>query len=153
MLDTIKNTKTIELQGESKMSQVSMLKGYWFYFKHNGNDISVHGSSWSGKEVVYLNNHPVSIKRNITSRKTIHYFSLDGVDYRVEIFLKSFLTGEVETKLYASEECIGSESLAIRESKQNSPWYKAVGFTALFFVIGVAFGYFAISYIMSLIGS
>ena len=43
---------SIELQRNDNMSQVTLRKGYWFYFDHEGNDISMHGSAWSGKETI-----------------------------------------------------------------------------------------------------
>jgi hypothetical protein len=55
-----------------------MRKGFWFYFEHQGHDISVHGSAWSGKETIYMDNHPVSDKRNLTSFTGKHDFVIDN---------------------------------------------------------------------------
>ncbi|MBT1449291.1 hypothetical protein KJ365_00230 [Glaciecola sp. XM2] len=148
------HSTNIHLQDKPDMSQVSMLKGYWFYFKHNNNDISVHGSSWSGKEVVYFNNHPVSMKRNVTSFKTTHEFEAEGVNYTVNIHLVSVLKGAVETEVFANGESIGKETLAItKKGAKKEPWYKVLAFIAAFFVAGAAFGYFVVSFIVSLLGS
>lgn len=152
MTNATNNTIGFQTQGEAKMSQVSMLKGYWFYFKHNGNDISVHGSSWSGKEVIYLNNHPVSIKRNFTKFVTTHDFEHDGVNYQVVVTLTSVMKGEVTTEVFADGKSIGMERLAVN-SKQCGPWYKTTGFIAMFFVCGLAFGYLVAKAVNILFGA
>jgi len=145
---------SIQLEDKIQMSQVSMLKGYWFYFKYNNNDISVHGSSWSGKEVVYFNNHPVSMKRNITNFKSTHEFEAEGVSYTVNVNLISVLKGAVETEVFANGESLAKQTLAIaKKGAKNEPWYKVLAFIVAFFVVGAAFGYFGISFIISLLGS
>jgi hypothetical protein len=71
-------SETTAEERNEKMSQVSMRKGFWFYFEHQGHDISVHGSAWSGKETIYVDNHPVSDKRNLTSFTGKHDFVIDN---------------------------------------------------------------------------
>jgi hypothetical protein len=92
------------------MSQVTMRKGYWFYFKHEGHDISVHGSAWSGQETVYVDNHPVSDIRNLTSLTGEHHFVIDNNQYHLTIKVTSILRGTIEVTLRCNDEIVGVES-------------------------------------------
>lgn len=143
----MQNNQTVSLESERPMSKVSMSNGYWFYFKHNDNDISVHGSAWSGKESVFLNNHPISIKRNLTRFSGNHSFSEKGVDYRVQIKLTSFWKGGVSASLYADEELISTEDLAFipnakNGQKSSAKWRDFLWFLLVMFGVGLAVGYF-----------
>jgi hypothetical protein len=93
------------------MSQVTLRKGYWFYFDHEGNDISMHGSAWSGKETIYFNNKPVSSFRNLIRLKSEHFFNENGREYKVVTNLKSILQGTVEVVLYCDGELVQTESV------------------------------------------
>lgn len=92
------------------MSQVTMRKGYWFYFEHEGHDISVHGSAWSGKEAVYVDNHPVSDIRNLTSLTGEHHFVIDNNQYHLTIKMTSILRGTMEVTLRCNDKIVGVES-------------------------------------------
>lgn len=50
-VDKMQYSQTNTNTRKEDMSQVTMRKGFWFYFEHEGHDISVHGSAWSGKDV------------------------------------------------------------------------------------------------------
>ena len=144
-------------KGVIPMSQVSMRQGFWFYFTHNGHDISVHGSAWSGKESVYVNNHPVSIKRNLMSFTGEHHFEHDGVKYKVKITVASILRGQIVTELYADGELAGKESLAMTPNEHDANYTKKsrITFIAIFvgfFLVGMAAGYFGVSGISALFG-
>ncbi len=93
------------------MSQVTLRKGYWFYFDHQGNDISMHGSAWSGKETVYFNNKSVSSFRNISKRKSEHCFNENGHAYKVVTHMKSIMRGSLEVALYCDDELVQKESV------------------------------------------
>jgi hypothetical protein len=102
---------SIEIQRKDNMSQVTLRKGYWFYFDHEGNDISMHGSAWSGKETIYFNNKPVSSFRNLIRLKSEHFFNENGREYKVVTNLKSILQGTVEVVLYCDGELVQTESV------------------------------------------
>jgi hypothetical protein len=93
------------------MSQVTLRKGYWFYFDHEGNDISMHGSAWSGKETIYFNNKPVSSFRNLIRLKSEHFFNENGREYKVVTNMKSILRGTLEVALYCNDELVQIESV------------------------------------------
>lgn len=135
---------------DGDMSQVSMKNGFWFYFEYEGNDISVHGSAWSGKEVVYVNNHPVSIKRNIFSRTSTHHFSVSGKQARIEYNLVKLLTGELNVSLYVDDVLIAYESKAYRPTRNSGP--KAIAMIVVSAIVGGLFGYGLVKLIFSLIG-
>jgi hypothetical protein len=107
--------QTIETQRNDNMSQVTLRKGYWFYFDHKGNDISMHGSAWSGKETVYFNNKAVSSFRNISKRKSEHTFTENGHSYRVATNMEDMLRGTLIVSLYCDEELIKTESVTYSE--------------------------------------
>jgi hypothetical protein len=140
----MKDNLTIDINRDAAMSQVSMKNGYWFYFDHQGNDISMHGSAWSGKETMYVNNHPVSIKRKLFGRLSQHYFTVDDIQYRAEVYLAKFATGEVQVSLYANDVLVAKESKAyLPNAKKTSIW--VIMLAAL---LGGVVGYSSVSLIM-----
>lgn len=102
---------SIEIQRNDNMSQVTLRKGYWFYFDHEGNDISMHGSAWSGHETVYFNNKPVSSFRNLSKLKSEHNFTENGHVYKVATNMKSILRGTLEVALYCDDELVQTEGV------------------------------------------
>lgn len=112
MQATINSAKNTERFTIEKMSQVSLTKGYWFYFDHEGNDISMFGSTWNGKEIVYFNNKPVSSFRNLNKLKSEHTFSANGHEYSVTTEMKSILRGTIEVQVFCDGELIQTESVS-----------------------------------------
>jgi hypothetical protein len=104
-------TITDKLRNE-KMSQVTLRKGYWFIFEHQGNDISMHGSVWSGKETAYFNNKIVSSYRNINSLKSEHCFHESDHTYKLCSSMKSVLRGTIQVDLYCDDELIETETVS-----------------------------------------
>ena len=99
-------------QRENKMSQVSVRNGYWFYFDHEGNDISLCGSIFTGKEKVFFNNKEVSSFRNMNSTKSEHSFEKNGHCYVLKTHQTSILKGEVVVSLFCDDELVQSETLS-----------------------------------------
>lgn len=133
---------------KEKMSQVSLRKGYWFYFDHEGNDISMFGSAWNGKETVFFNNRPVSSFRNLTKFKSEHHFSENGHDYSVKTEMTSILRGTLVVKVFCDGELIQTESLSqIGKGKQGKGFFSKeyLLFILVCFGVGAAVGYFGIS--------
>jgi len=140
----MKDNQTININRDAAMSQVSMKNGYWFYFDHQGNDISMHGSAWSGKETMYVNNHPVSIKHKLFGRLSQHYFTVGEIQYRAEVYLAKFATGEVQVSLYANDVLVAKESKAyLPNAKKTSIWV-----IILAALLGAVVGYSSVSLIM-----
>jgi len=129
------------------MSQVTMRKGFWFYFEHEGHDISVHGSAWSGRETVYVNNHPVSDRRNITSFTGKHDFKIGSKQYHVTVKLVSVMKGTIEVTLCCEDEIIGVESksyISRANGKKLTTELLILAFSGA--IVGYAFGRFIVPF-------
>ena len=125
-------------QEQDQMSQVSLRKGYWFYFEHEGNDISMFGSVWSGKEKVFFNNKEVSAFRNLTKLKSEHRFETGGHCYELKTHMTSMLKGQLEVSLYCDGELIQTESVAQVSKVNKKSFFLTIG---SFLVLGYLFGY------------
>lgn len=77
---------------------MSLQKGIFFGFVDSDNEIIYKCSSISGKERVEVNGHSVSEAKNYSTR-SIHTFEINGVEYRIQLFAKSLLTGPYECSL------------------------------------------------------
>lgn len=144
--DSINPAQTSTDTGNDDMSQITLRKGFWFYFDHEGNDISVHGSAWSGKETVYFNNREVSSSRNLTSLSGIHHFTENKNDYRVEVKVTSLIKGTVETTLFCNDQQIGSESKSYMEHKSRTSHLRDL---LLGVLVGGIAGYGIMKFILS----
>ena len=136
-MSSITHTQTTELSG-SNMSKISLTDGYWFYFDVDNIQIAAWGSAWSGKEVVYLNDDPVSECRNI-GRNSEHSFTHAGHSYRVEYNVTSMMRGEIHALLYRDGELFAEQSQAYVE-KGKSGWKSFLKTFFSFFVGGFIVG-------------
>lgn len=125
------------------MNIVSITNGYWFYFQHESVEIAVHGSAWSGKETVYLNDNPVSEQRNLTSLNSKHQFRHEGKEYRVKFAVISTLRGELECHLEVDGELLSRQTKAWIEDLSTRDWIlKLLPFFIVGLVSGFLTGYF-----------
>ena len=106
------------------------------YFQDGDDEIAVLGSGWSGKEIVYFNDNPVSEDRNIKFTSN-HEFTKNGKHYRVVYTVASMMTGEVHCKLYIDDNLVDEQQKAVLVKKGKSAW-KAI---LIYFVVGMVFGY------------
>ena len=137
---TMKSTKYKDgVIEDERMENVSITKGYWFYFQDGDNEIAVFGSGWSGKEVVYFNDNPVSEDRNIRFVST-HEFTKNSKQYKIVYEVVSMLTGEVKCQLYIDGVMTDEQTKAVVVKKGKAGW----GTILLCFVIGMVFGYSAV---------
>lgn len=81
------------------MNEISMKKSCWCHLEYEGHQIAVHFSIWSGKEIVYVDDHPVSEKRNLLSFTSKHEISIDKVPYIVELTIENPFTYSAEVRL------------------------------------------------------
>jgi len=133
------------------MGSISLTNGYWFYFQDEGLDIVAHGSAWNGKEVVYVNEDPVSEKRVLTKFKSEHDFRHSGKDYRVEFEMVSIMRGELECRLYVDGELHSSHSKAFVDRQMNG-WQFLLKLAGLF-VAGFIFGYLSVTVFSGFFGA
>lgn len=115
---------------------VSLKGGYWFYFQDGDDEIAIFGSGWSGKEIVYFNDNPVSEARNLKFISN-HEFSKGGKDYRIVYKVESMWRGEVHCSLYINDKLHDTQKKAVMVKSAKSVW-KAISF---YFVIGFIFGF------------
>ena len=104
--------KQSQVSRREHMSQVSLNNGYWFYFDHEGNDISMWGSVFNGKEKVSFNNEVVSSFRNLSSTKSEHAFTKNGHEYLVKTHMTHVLRGELNVTLFCDGKEVASETLS-----------------------------------------
>jgi hypothetical protein len=76
------------------MTQITMRQGLWCHLQHEGHNIAVHCSLWSGKEVVYVDDHPVSEHRNLFRFTGRHALRLNKQDYTLEVEVENPLCSE-----------------------------------------------------------
>ncbi|MGB3725255.1 MAG: hypothetical protein WA981_05770 [Glaciecola sp.] len=144
----MQNTSNIQqhnTNNSNNMSQVSLTKGYWFYFDHEGNDISMFGSAWNGKETVFFNNKPVSSFRNLNKLKSEHTFNVNGNHYRVTTEMTSILRGTLVVNFYCNDILIQTEQVSQLEKGTFFKSFKSkkyLAFLVLCFIGGGLLGYF-----------
>ncbi len=111
-------------------------KGYIFLFTDGNDEIEIHGSALSGKEVVYYNEEIVSEKRSfgITSH---HLFNRGDNNYKVTFTITSLLRGAIECSLYKNGELIGQEE----QTMYQGSGIKLIGLIIIFLAFGVIVGY------------
>ena len=134
-----------EEKRRDKMSQVSLTKGYWFFFEHEGNDISMFGSVWNGKENVSFNNEIVSSFRNLNKFKSEHSFSKNGHNYKVCTHMTNMLRGTLVVSLYCDDELLQTETLSqIGKDKPSKRFFSKtfLWFLVFGFAVGMLAGYF-----------
>jgi hypothetical protein len=125
---------------DSTMSMASPTKGYWYYFHHDNNQIAVYGSGFTGKEIVYLNDDPVSESRSF-GLKSRHEFTSNGKDYKVELKVNSMIRGDVECSLYINNEPVGTESKALISNSNGRSTLKTLAIIlAVSFAAGILVG-------------
>ena len=129
------------------------------YFEHQGREIVVVFSLYSGQERIYVDGGLVSQSRNWHFSNT-HRFSIGGVDYTVEIEmakrLKNLLAGLLDIRLLADGEVIDSDQfrgtryvLQGNQAGRSMTW-RSLLWLLPFFGVGAAVG-FAVAY--AVIGS
>ena len=117
------------------MATVNFINGYWFYFQDGDTDIAVHGSAWSGRETVYVNDNPVSSKRELLKFTSDHYFTHNAHEYQVRYHLKNVLTGSLECEVYRDGKLLASQTKGfVKQGK------KAWQMMLLLFLIGFGVG-------------
>jgi hypothetical protein len=80
------------------MSQVSIKDGFWFFFEDKEIEIAANASTFSGKETVYVNDNPVSEKRNYGTL-SLHNVQYMGKHYRLKFDVINIWTQKIECSL------------------------------------------------------
>lgn len=119
------------------MSQIGMKKGLWVNLDFKHHHVAVHCSVWSGKEVVYVDNHPVSEKRNLTLFASEHAIEIDGEPFLVNIEIENPFTLKTEVRIKKGARTLSRQSNSM--SGANISFFYS--FIAGFIVIGGLTGY------------
>lgn len=80
-------------------STFSFFKGVFFVFRDGENTITLHGSTLTCNEKVYLNGKLIVQKRVFKKNSTIE-FLCDGINYRVEIAVTKIFNGSIVCSLF-----------------------------------------------------
>ncbi|MFC4700520.1 hypothetical protein ACFO4O_10145 [Glaciecola siphonariae] len=71
------------------MNKISMKRGLWFHlpFEDQGvrHQIAVHLNPMTGKEVVYVDDHPASERRNLLATRSTHHIMINDSALTVEL--------------------------------------------------------------------
>ena len=122
---------------DTHVELISPIKGYWFYFENGDDEIAIFASGWSGKEVVYFNDNPVSESRNFRFT-SVHKFTKNSVRYKIVYKVVSMLTGEVHCELHINNNLIDEQTKAVvARGSAKKAWLTILGY----FGVGMIFGY------------
>jgi hypothetical protein len=122
------------------MSELNMKKHNWCHLEYEGHRIAAHFSAWSGKEIIYVDDHPVSETRNLLRFISKHPIELNKVPFTVELEVLNPFTAAVELRLKKGARTVAKKNQRILQKKTLVSIF---GFFAAFafvgFVAGIAF--------------
>lgn len=147
-------TRTEKNQGDKKAVPAGKYRAE-VYFEHQGREIALVCSLYSGLEQVYLDSQLVSQSRNWRLRN-VHLFSAGGVAYALEVAmgkgLRNLLHGLMDIQLKADGKLIDSDQFnslqhVLGGDSQRAPpsWKRLLLSLLPFFIGGVILG-FAVGY-------
>ena len=115
-----------------------MKKGLWCYFDYEDHHVAVHFSNWTGKELVYIDDHPVSEKRNFLLFTSRHDIEINGKPLVVELESLSF---SVEVRLKRGVRALQGQTIRPFGTNKNI-LVVMLSSLAAFMIIGGLTGYF-----------
>lgn len=124
-------------------SKKALLNGRKFEFKDGSFLIECWVSSYSGKQIIKVNGQPVSTKRNLFKRQSLHSFVFEGVRYEVEFNVISLMTGELHCVLIKDGTHLETQKNILTAGKDQIPYNAKtvkkdfVIYTVLGFISGV----------------
>ena len=126
-------------------SKKAFLNGRTFEFKDGSLLIECWVSSFSGKEIIKVNGQPVSTKRNLFKRQSLHSFVFEGVRYEVELNVISMMTGELHCVLIKDGTHLETRKNILTTGKDQIPYNaKTVKKDIVIYtVLGFIFGFTA----------
>ena len=124
------------------MTRITMKQGLWCHLQHEGHNIAVHCSLWSGKEVVYVDDHPVSEHRNLFRFIGRHVLRLNNQDYTLEVEVENPFTYRTEVRLKKGARTVQRESISMLS--RNNSLFRNIAVIAGIAALGAVFGYFAV---------
>ncbi len=122
----------------------TITQGYWFFFDIDGKKVAAHGSSWSGRELVFIDDELVSDKRNYRFNSE-HKFKIGERDCRLQFKVTNWLTGELVCSLFEEDALLATASKAFYENKSSF-----LGMLAKMTLLGFVAGFAAVYLIKTL---
>lgn len=133
-----------EMTRNNSRMEVGFRKGIRTFFDIDGVTISVWGSTWTGREIVTIDDRVVSSKWSLRF-VTPHHFEHAGIHYKLVFRVVSMLRGELHIELYRESELVDSDHFRQSqfgtdpETGKFSAWRFARKL-APFFVLGMLSG-------------
>ena len=123
----------------------SLKSGWWFFFEHQGHQIAVNGSAWTGRERVWLDDQLVSdvYSFGLTTR---HDFVVDGVNCQVVFKIESILKGTVGCEFVSGGQVLHSAAMGLSTEPGKNAWWSMLA-GLLFGALG---GYVIAEWVLSL---
>jgi hypothetical protein len=118
-------------------SEGSIKEGIWFVFENDGNKICVWGSSFNGKEIIYLNDQIVSEKRNVKFKGKHQFKDNNGNEFEVEFETVSTLKGELKCDIIKNGNRI--KTFTAKYIKPKNKKFNII-FLIFFILLGVIIG-------------
>lgn len=134
----------IAMDGKGGRMEVGLRKGIRAFFDLDGITISFWGSTWTGREIVTVEERVVSDKRSFRI-KTLHRFEHGGIHYKLVFHVASTVRGDFRIELYRNGELVDSDrfrqsDLGVDpETGRFSAWRLARKL-APYFALGMLFG-------------
>jgi len=88
--------------------EVGLTKGIHAYFDIDNITISFWGSSWTGREIVKVDDRVVSKKLSLRFA-TSHHFEHAGIRYKLVFTVESMIRGKLHIELYRDGELVDSD--------------------------------------------
>jgi len=104
---------------DKKFGHVSFSKGYWWHFEDGDDDITVHCSTFSGQEWVYINDELVSENLGLTFNSR-HEFIYEGANYILELKLLRWYAGQMRGSIYKNTQLIGEQAISFFDGTLKS---------------------------------
>lgn len=133
-----------QMTGNNSRMEVGFRKGIRTFFDIDGITIAMWGSTWTGQEIVTVDDRVVSRKWSLRL-VTPHHFEHAGIHYKLVFRVVSMLRGELHIELYREGELVDSDHFRQSqlgldpESGRFSVWRFAKKL-APYFVLGMLSG-------------
>lgn len=140
---------------QKNMKSKLSLRGSSTFFDVGDHVIEVFMSSYSGREVVRVDDVEISSRRNWRYRSS-HEFELDGERYTVAIIIVSLLKGQARVELTRNGVYVDHDEIDWKQgddSKQPSSRLLSVLFILVCLLAGGLFGYFTAKLVGALFGA
>lgn len=116
----------------------------WFVCRDGHKTIRAWGSFFTGKEIIYLDEHVVSERRSI-KKDSNHTFMDEGNIYRVQYHLINQITGKLECRFYKNQTLLKASLMEFKKgfTIKSIPFSAKRALLIILYAIIFAISYFA----------